>query len=64
MANKARLTSPMNIKASGANELCDNRVKTHHASRSDYFKTRSLVENTILFISKKVYKDLKVKKVR
>ena len=27
----------MNIKASDANELCDNTVKTHFVSRSDYF---------------------------
>ena len=28
----------MNIKASDVNELCDNTVKTHHVSQSDYFK--------------------------
>ena len=39
MANKARQTSPMTIKASDANELLFdyNTVKTHHVNRSDFF---------------------------
>ena len=39
MANKARETSPMTVKASNVNELlCDNNtVKTRHVNRSGFF---------------------------
>ena len=60
------------MKASDANELlCDNTVKTHHVSRSDYFKKTWLLDK--IFSKKKsfyfrdiyiVYKDLKANKVR
>ena len=61
----------MTEKALYANELlCDNNtVKTHHVNRSDFFKKlgfldKILSKKKILFISDKVYKDLKANKAR
>ena len=63
----------MTKKASDVNEilLCDNNtVKTHHVNRSDFFLrnlafwTRYSIKKPIIFISNKVYKDLKANKAR
>ena len=60
----------MTIKASGMNELlCDNStVKTQHVNQSVFFKRKlgflDKKKKPILFISNKVYKDLKANKAR
>ena len=61
----------MTKKALDANELlCDNNtVKTHHVNRSGFseklgFLVKIFSKKKILFISNKVYKDLKANKAR
>ena len=61
----------MTVKASDTNKLlCNNNtIKTHHVNRSDFFKKtwlsrQDIQSKTIIFISNKVYEDLKVNKVR
>ena len=61
----------MTKRASDANKLlCDNNaVKSHHVNRSDFFKKLGFLDKifskeTIIFISNKVYKDLKANKAR
>ena len=61
----------MTKKATDANKsLCDNNaVKSHHVNRSDFFKKLGFLDKifskeTIIFISNKVYKDLKANKAR
>ena len=62
----------MTKKALDANKLlCDNNtVKTHHVNWSDFFLRKLgfldeiFLKKTIVFISNKVYKDVKANKAR